>query len=199
MQNGFAVGEIEKLKAEEFAKFNNEKTYPSFKLSTIYLTDENFTNMPSANIAKAITDNILVKYKNTEDKIRVFNNNGKLLGNYTEGKYISIEEENAAYNAKVAKEEAAKAKANEEELAPYIRRFGFNPTGKSIKQLVTVGRSYSLVRDYVNNYYVQGRNFAFSLGEDTGISKGYWVLLNRKRVGFIYVQRDRIISVKWQK
>lgn len=108
-------------------------------------------------------------------------------------KYMTKDDQIKAKEA----EEAEKERAIKAKLAPYTRKFGFNPSDKSLKQLVTVGRSFSLLCDYFNDYYVQGSNCFFSFAEDTGISKAYRVVKNKKRVGHVYVQRDKIISVNW--
>ena len=136
---------------------------------------------------------------NNDTEITLISKDGVEIGkyNYGNGQYVSKIEREAAEEAKRKAEEAKTEKERKAKLAPYIKGFGFNPSGKSIKELVTVGRSYSLVRDFVNDYYVGGQNFWFSFAEDTGISKGYRVIRNNKRVGIIYVQNNRIISVRW--
>lgn len=142
--------------------------------------------------------NILLDNSETLKYVDNINSNNEIdnvtLGYMEDGRYVSKNDHDAAKAAADAKAE----KARQAKLAPYIKRFGFNPSGKSIKQLVAVGRSFSLVNDYLNDYYVGGQNFWFSFAEDTGISKGYRVIMNNNRVGYIYVQNNRIISVTWR-
>ena len=142
--------------------------------------------------------NILLDNSETLKYVDNINSNNEkdnvTLGYMEDGRYVSKNDHDAAKAAADAKAE----KERKAKLAPYIKGFGFNPSGKSIKQLVAVGRSFSLVNDYLNDYYVGGQNFWFSFAEDTGISKGYRVIMNNKRVGYIYVQNNRIISVTWR-
>ncbi len=108
------------------------------------------------------------------------------LGQFKDGKYFS--------NDALAQEKQKRLKAT---VASYTKRLGFDPSTKSIKQLISAGRPFSLINDYLNEFYVDGNNYYFSFAEDTGISKGYRIIKNRKRVGIIYVQNGRIISVRW--
>lgn len=167
-----------------------KKLRPMNKLLQIIPIDmTSFESLSVQDKTKMIKENINVFILEGID-VAVLNRKGDygdIIGIYDQGKYVS------AKSIKAAEEKASNAK-----LASYTKRFGFNPSGKSIKQLVAVGRSFSLVNDYLNDYYVGGQNFWFSFAEDTGISKGYRVIMNNKRVGYIYVQNNRIISVTWR-
>lgn len=168
----------------------------SDKVSLTPKDEEKFKSLNSKEKTILIQENLkyLNLYNNENDReLKIEISFGRLsdweyntLGYFEKGKYKPLEE--------VA---AEKEKALQAKIAPYTRRFGFNPSGKSLKQLVTVGRSFSLLNDYFNNFYIQGSDCFFSFAEDTGISKGYRVVKNRKRVGYVYVQRDRVISVTW--
>ena len=118
------------------------------------------------------------------------------LGTYKNGKYLSITEE------------------KQSKIAPFIKRFGFDPTKKSIKQLVTAGRDFQLLRDYLiflnsdgDLKYHSGGKYAINLSIDKGTSKCYDLikgntlggneLFDRVRLCYFWVKNGKISSVSW--
>lgn len=196
--NDFIIKKINYNYFSSYSSFNNVKEGDGlyFPFSNYYeLTPKDLSAFESLSIqdkTKMIKFN-LQHFSRTVDEITIVNKN-EIIGHFVEEKFVP----KAQYDAAKAAAEAKAEKARQAKLASYTKRFGFNPSGKSIKQLVAVGRSFSLVNDYLNDYYVGGQNFWFSFAEDTGISKGYRVIMNNKRVGYIYVQNNRIISVTWR-
>lgn len=203
---------VNRASADDFLKWKNSNTIPNIKVYSRgleFIYKNNDISAMSNDAVISLVREKLMPYINASDNTSIIlkNKDGQVIGvyYYENDKYVSEIDRKKEADAKEAAEEkarqaeAAKAeKARQAKLAPYIKRFGFNPSGKSIKQLVAVGRSFSLVNDYLNDYYVGGQNFWFSFAEDTGISKGYRVIMNNKRVGYIYVQNNRIISVTWR-
>ena len=89
-------------------------------------------------------------------------------------------------------------------MASYTKRFGVNPMEKSAKQLITYGRSFSLLKDWY--YFLRDHEYTyyfFNLQEDQGISKCYGIYYDKnhsnsgKKVGYIWVAGGKITSVKW--
>ncbi len=190
---GYISSDISKLPDNEIAKIIREKVIELFGKDIENTSSENGSYFYWSSVWLDEHDGyhgIDIYSLETEEKLGLYI--GKQLSSDND-RYVSEKKRKADIEAK----EKAKEKALQAKLAPYIRRFGFNPSGKSLKQLVTVGRSFSLLNDYFHDYYIQGSDCFFSFAEDTGISKGYRVVKNRKRVGYVYVQRDRIISVTW--
>jgi TPR repeat protein len=187
-------GKLRLYEKSEFDRCIDESAISCTSRVTLTPKDmEKFNSLKSQEQSNLIRENLKYLNLKSDGEMIIRISSGKLsdwdyntIGYYENGKYKSNE-----YIA-AEKEKAFKAK-----LAPYTRKFGFNPSDKGLKQLVTVGRSFSLLCDYFQNFYVQGSDCYFSFAEDTGISKAYRVIKNKKRVGHVYVQRDRIISVKW--
>lgn len=120
-------------------------------------------------------------------------------GKMENGKYISqdlVDKRNSIKEKEATKKHLA-------ELAPYTKRFGFNPEGKPLKQLIKVGRSFKLLKDW-NYGYLQDHNQAFvkfNLSIDHGSSKNYDMIwydhLLTNKLGYIWVTGDKITSVVW--
>lgn len=121
-------------------------------------------------------------------------NDQSVIGYYFKGKYTSKEAE-----------DAAEQKRNTANIASFTKRFGFNPQGKPLKQLIKVGRSFKLLKDW-NYGYLQNQDKAFvkfNLSIDHGSSKNYDMIwydhLLTNKLGHIWVSGDKITSVVWYK
>lgn len=154
------------------------------------LSIQDKTKILKENIEIFILDGINVSVLNRKGDY------GDLVGIYDKGKFVSAE------SIKAAEEKALNAK-----LASFTKRFGFNPDGKGAKQLITYGRSLSLLtewyyfrRDHQCSYYF------FNLHQDLGSQKRYGIYYAKdyysnsgKRQGYIWVKGDRITSVEWNR
>lgn len=130
---------------------------------------------------------------------------------YYKGKYLS----NKEFGDRIKAQEAAKIKEEQAQIAPFVRRFGFDPTKKSIKQLVIVGRSYQLLVDYFKFLksdhdlkFHSGGTYFTELSTDRGNSKCYQLryaggylggntYTNIKTLGFFWIRNGKISSVTW--
>ena len=130
-----------------------------------------------------------------------------------EYKYIS----KATILAEEAKKEAKKEAEKNKLIQSFTRRFGFNPMGKSWRQIIAPGRSFSLILEFNDAYinvfkpfeYGLAQNYhkGFELSIDQGSSKCYDIwdcLLNydgsmykKQHLGFLWVRGDKISSVSW--
>ena len=153
------------------------------------LSIQDKTKLLKENIEVFILDGINVSVLNKKGDY------GDIVGIYDQGKYVSAE------SIKAAEEKALKSK-----LASFTKRFGFNPDGKGAKQLITYGRSLSLLTEW---YYFrkdhQCSYYFFNLHQDLGSQKCYGIYYakdyysnNGKRQGYIWVKGDRITSVEWK-
>ena len=137
-------------------------------------------------------------------------NNKTKFGTFRDGVYTSDKDA----LAKIQAEQNAKDKAGQAKVAQFTKRFGFDPTKKSMKQLVTAGRDYQLLREYIiflnsdgDLKYHSGGKYALNLSIDRGTSKCYdliWgnslggnELFNRKVLCYFWVKNGKISSVSW--
>lgn len=161
------------------------------------LLQENIVPLLGENRYEVISDN---SFDNVIGYYEKFDKDGFAHDgcNYSYLSKETIDKKTSAYRAK---EEAKEKKENAKVVAYWTKRFGFNPFNKSASQLISVGRSFSVVLDFVKNYYVQGCLYYFSYYEDRGVSKSYYIYKvgrsNTTRVGRIIVSNDRISYVRW--
>ena len=131
----------------------------------------------------------------------------------SDGEYTS----EATRLAEEAKKEAKKEAEKNKLIQSFTRRFGFNPMGKSWRQIIAPGRSFSLILEFNDAYinvfkpfeYGLAQNYhkGFELSIDQGSSKCYDIwdcLLNydgsmykKQHLGFLWVRGDKISSVSW--
>lgn len=196
-------GKLRLYEKYEFEKCIDESAISCTSRVTLTPKDmEKFNSLKSQEQSNLIKENL--KYLNLkpdgEMVIRI--SSGKFsdwynntIGYYENGKYKSNE-----YIA------AEKDKAWKAAVAPYTKRFGFNPDGKTAKQLITYGRSFSLLKDW---YYClrdhECSYYFFNIHEDQGVSKCYGIYYDKyntnrgTKVGYIWVAGGKITSVKWLK
>ena len=158
------------------------------------LTNQEKVNVLKKNLASINLDNIIVEVSTQPYNVGFAKsvNNASVIGYYSKGKYTSKEAE-----------EAAEQKRETANIASFTKRFGFNPEGKPLKQLIKVGRSFKLLRDW-NYGYLQNHDKAFvkfNLSIDHGSSKNYDMIwydhLLTNKLGYIWVTGDKITSVVW--
>lgn len=194
-------GELRLYENNEFDRCIDENAISCTSRVTLIPKDmEKFNSLKSQGQSNVIKENL--KYLNLKHDggITIRISDAKLsdwdyntIGYYENGKYKS--------NEYIAAEEDKAWKAA---VAPYTKRFGFNPSEKSAKQLITYGRSFSLLKDWY--YFLRDHDYTyyfFNIHEDRGSVKCYGIfydknLSNRgKKVGYIWVAGGKITSVKW--
>ena len=179
------------------------------------------SGLSSNQISKLIQDEVLaiVPFKrqnnNTIYLVESFGydyigKNQTKYGTFSDGIYTSDKDALANMQA----EQDKKDKAGQAKVAQFTKRFGFDPTKKSIKQLVTAGRDFQLLRDYLiflnsdgDLKYHSGGKYAINLSIDKGASKCYDLikgntlggneLFNRVRLCYFWVKNGKISSVSW--
>lgn len=190
--------------ADDFMKWNSSKTIPkkssrNYDLSFVCKNND-FSSMSNDAIVSFVKEK-LMPYIDANDysKITLKNQIGIAGVYYYENdKYVSEIDRKKEADAK----EAADVKAYQAEIASFTKRFGFNPVGKKVGQLITVGRSFKLLREwnaYVASHYALLYSYMrFNLSIDHGNSKCYDMILDdMKKVGYIWVRGDKVSSVVW--
>lgn len=203
---GFSIDNITFLELKDwkgasvFCEYINSFP-PKYKLNTefhkiFYVKNEGLGNNETKNsIEKNI--NALLTNANTLSNVLFRDMKETKLGEIIEGKFISQKEVDA-------KKDAAYAKAEKERLAkiaPYIKRFGFNPDGKLFGQLIKAGRSFKLLCDWFNYLRINNEDYVyFTLSIDHGTSKCYDMtqFMGFRNIGFIWVSGDKVTSVVWK-
>lgn len=202
--------------ANVFVKLNGSKTIPNTKSSKKELKMEYKNNDISAmsnDAIKSFVKEKLMPYINANGNtsIKLTNKDHQEIGvyYYENDKFVSEIERKKEADAKEAAEEkarkakeAAEEKAYQAEIASFTKRFGFNPVGKKVGQLTTVGRSFKLLREwnaYVASHYALLYSYMrFNLSIDHGNSKCYDMILDdMRKVGYIWVRGDKVSSVVW--
>ena len=200
--------------ADDFLKWSNSKEIHkarSFdnKLDFTF-NNSDYLTMSNDAIETFVKEKLMPYIDGDNDtEITLINKDGVEIGkyNYGNGQYVSKIEREAAEEAKRKAEEAKTEKELKAKIAPFTKRFGFNPDGKVGKQLITYGRSLSLLKDW---YYFRKNHelpyYFFNLHQDLGSQKCYGIYYakdydsnNGKRQGYIWVKGDRIISVEWNR
>ena len=119
------------------------------------------------------------------------------LGSYNTGKkkYYTKDEEKAMQAAeeskRAAKREAEKAAEEKRVKAYWTKKFGFNPFGRRTGDLIKPGRSFSLIKEYYNNWY-------FILKYESNSVKFYHMYSDNELVGYLWVRGGKISSVEWK-
>ncbi len=96
-----------------------------------------------------------------------------------------------------------KKKAIQTILAPYIKRFGFNPDGLSYTQVIKSGRSFKLLCDWYSLLRSNKKSYVqFTLSIDHGSSKCYDMsrvneYYRSTNIGYIWVSGDKVTTVVW--
>lgn len=161
------------------------------------LSDQEKLKVLKNNLAKLDLNNLTVEVarKDIPWGLSYEDRQTYLFGYYNQGKYTTLEAS-----------KAADEKALKEKLASFTKRFGFNPDGKGAKQLITYGRSLSLLTEW---YYFRKNHelsyYFFNLHQDLGSQKCYGIYYAKDyysnsgtRQGYIWVKGDRITSVEWK-
>ena len=190
--------------ADDFMKWNSSKTIPkkssrNYDLSFVCKNNE-FSSMSNDAIVSFVKEKLMPYIDaHSNDKITLYNKSG-VAGVYyfKDDKYVSEIDRKKEADAK----EAADVKAHQAEIASFTKRFGFNPVGKKVGQLTTVGRSFKLLREwnaYVASHYALLYSYMrFNLSIDHGNSKCYDMILDdMRKVGYIWVRGDKVSSVVW--
>jgi hypothetical protein len=223
LKNGIQICTGGPKSADEFVKYNNSKTYPTFGDShnKVIIPTSLTDGLNSSQIANLIKEQILsvisLKRETTMiSHVTRFENNRfredeTIIGRYSEGKYTSVKD----VQAQKQTEQNAKNKVGQAQIAQFTKRFGFDPTKKTIKQLVTVGRSYQLLVDFFNFLnsdhdliFHSGGNYLIELSTDRGNTKRYNLrhaegylggntYTNIKTLGFFWVRDGKVSSVTW--
>lgn len=205
--NGFLINE--EMKGEDFLRYMKSSVIsPKFNSAYIYTFEYDLKNLSDEEIGKIIKEKFfpLVNFKGSIEDVtlQVWGIGNYNFGMFENGKYISYASKDAAKAKAEAAEQAAKEKAWKAAVAPYTKRFGFNPMEKSAKQLITYGRSFSLLHDWY--YFLRDHEYSyyfFNIHEDQGVSKCYGIYYDKnltksgKKVGYIWVAGGKITSVKW--
>lgn len=175
-------------------------------------------------INKYVINNSHLKISHGYERFEVVGSDGKTVGIFKDGHYVSnaelekqkeIEREKAL--AEQEKMDAEKKAENERLFASIKRRFGFDPTVKKWIDIIKVGRSASLIDDYVNYYndniadgFIRGY-VGYSLEIDGGNERCYkiWGANSRywtgiqyrynglRTWGYMWVRGDKITVVSW--
>ena len=96
-----------------------------------------------------------------------------------------------------------KKKAIQTILAPYIKRFGFNPDGLSYTQVIKSGRLFKLLCDWYSLLRSNKKTYVqFTLSIDHGSSKCYDMsrvneYYRSTNIGYIWVSGDKVTTVVW--
>lgn len=122
------------------------------------------------------------------------NENGTGIEAFYRGKFYP------SWSDLVSVQSAEKKKATEKQMAPWVKRFGFDPSEKSTGQLIRSGRSFKLLCDWYNHLAAHGDHAEFRLSIDHGSSKCYdvlWGTLFGNKIGYIWVHGDKVTTVVW--
>lgn len=157
-------------------------------------------NLSTAEIGERIEKTLVALVDNPElcDKVvvNISNNNGK-IGEMDNGKFISQEVVDKRSKVEKQKNDAAHKK----QMAPWVKRFGFDPSEKGKSQLIKSGRSFKLLSEWYNYLGANGGEHAeFNLSIDRGTSKCYdilWGGYSGRKIGYIWVNGDKITTVVW--
>lgn len=196
-----------------------EKGTYKFEISEIYIDNDiiNLDSLSDSEVANFINTS-MNRYRlewNYKAKREVYKIKPEklLIGKMSsDGEYTS----EATRLAEEAKKEAEKEAKKNKAIQSFTRRFGFNPMGKSWKQIIAPGHSFSLVREFCNFYmteinpnnYAWQQNYSkgFELSIDQGSDKCYDIweiryfdgnMYKEKHLGFLWVRGDKISSVSW--
>ena len=214
------LGAREVVKQEQKKLTINQERYYA---DDIWIAFNEGFDLPIEKIDKIIKDVFLKRFAMGDYvresilwyKVKYEGNNRhwQVVSEYYKGKYLTNEEYRARIKAEQA-EQNAKDKVGQAKVAQFTKRFGFDPTKKSIKQLVTAGRDFQLLRDYLiflnsdgDLKYHSGGKYAINLSIDKGASKCYDLikgntlggneLFNRVRLCYFWVKNGKISSVSW--
>ena len=222
LNNGIKIKTWINSNSDEFVRLVSSKELP--KLSSpaeISFPPSMISGLSSNQISKLIQDEVLAivpfKHQNNNTIYLVesfvydyIGKNQTKYGTFSDGIYTSDKDA----LAKKQTEQNAKDKVGQAKVAQFTKRFGFDPTKKSIKQLVTAGRDFQLLRDYLiflnsdgDLKYHSGGKYAINLSIDKGTSKCYDLikgntlggneLFNRVRLCYFWVKNGKISSVSW--
>lgn len=123
--------------------------------------------------------------------------NGTAIEAFYSGKFYP------SYKELESVQRTEKKKAIQTILAPYIKRFGFNPDGLSYTQVIKSGRSFKLLCDWYSLLRSNKKSYVqFTLSIDHGSSKCYDMsrvneYYRSTNIGYIWVSGDKVTTVVW--
>lgn len=182
--------------ADNFIKLKNQSSIGfSDGYVKVHSNYYDFGAISSKEGEKIIKENLLSDLKIDKFYITTADGFRTIIGEFENGKYTSKVEKKKAET--VAMNNDAKAR-----IASFTRRFGFDPMGKSLKELVKVGRSYKLLVDFFNFYNDWTKDdltcpYWLKLFVDRGNTKGYDMRSCGKDVGVVWVTGDKVSKVVW--
>lgn len=184
---------------DAFMEFLNKSSLPKGHLLKKGVVKVKAANLSTAEIGERIEKTLAALVDNPElcDKYIVnISDIYKKIGQMDNGKYISQEVVDKRSNVEKQKNDAAYKK----QMAPWVKRFGFDPSEKSTGQLIRSGRSFKLLCDWYNHLAAHGDHAEFKLSIDHGSSKCYdvlWGTLFGNKIGYIWVNGDKVTTVVW--
>ena len=191
--NGFYVALQDGSGADDFIKLKNQSAFSIAENQVrVYSNNFDFKTISSKEGADIIKENLVPPLKSNSILIVDSDAYRTTLGVYENGNYSSNSEKKTAGAA-------AKNKEYNTKKAAFTRRFGFDPTTKSIKELVVAGRSFKLLNEYFDFWRNEHKNdlvvtWRMRRTIDRGNSKCYRIVAMNEEIGFIWVDGE---SVSW--
>lgn len=175
----------------KFVKFKNSNSslipdylFQSSNELDLYSDNYDLEKLSDIEVNKLIKENVFLAYNPKEIFIR--NKDGKKIGLFKDGSYLSYAQKEANDKAEAKRQGAY-----------WTKKLGFNPLGKPLKSIIKSGSSFAAIKEF----YSQEGSIRFDLSIDHGSSKCYDIIdrlaYPQRNLGYIWVSGNKITTVAW--